>query len=274
MSNPLNKLYRNKKVYIQLPSKGKYYPSGINLSVDGELGIMPMTVRDEIMLKSPDSLFNGEGLMAFIKSCVPDIENPEEIPVCDLDPILMAIRVASDKMIDLECTCPHCKNSENYQLDLTRLIASVEPITEDNKIYIEDNNTYIVCRPYSLRSQLKTNIKKFQNTRMEMLFNDKKLSNEEKAELFDNIFLETAKLTVELVTDNIISVIMGDEEVTNKEHISECVENMEKKTYKLIQEKISELTDNKMKKTMPINCVNCEKNFESIIDLNPVTFFT
>ena len=49
--NPLTHLYRKKSLYVALPSKGKYYKDGIELSVDEELGVLPMTTADEIKLK-------------------------------------------------------------------------------------------------------------------------------------------------------------------------------------------------------------------------------
>ena len=85
--NPLKQLYRSKSVYVNLPSRGRFYKSGLTLSIDDELGIMPMTAVDEIKLKAPDALFNGDALFDLIKSCVPDVADPDEIPTCDVDMI-------------------------------------------------------------------------------------------------------------------------------------------------------------------------------------------
>lgn len=275
-NNPLSKLYRNKSIFIQLPSKGKYYTSGINLSIDGELGIMPMTAFDEISLKSPDSLFNGDGLVNLIKSCVPDIVNPDEIPSCDVDPIIIAIRAASNKTLETEVECPHCKTEQVFNLDLNVLLSTFTSITEDNIVTLP-NNTVVKLRPYSLRSQLKTNIQTFHQMRMEMLLNkNDSISDEKKLELFNNAFAEATKLTIELVADNILSVELDDIVVTEREHIFEWVQNMDKETYKIIVAKIKELSDSQVDTTMSVQCSNieCNNTFKTTIDLNPVSFFT
>ena len=275
-NNPLSKLYRNKSIFIQLPSKGKYYTSGIDLSIDGELGIMPMTAYDEISLKSPDSLFNGDGLINLIKSCVPDIKNPEEIPSCDIDPIIIGIRAASNKILETEVECPHCKTEQIFNLDLTMLLSSFTPINEDNTVILSEN-TKVIIRPYSLRSQLKTNIQTFHQMRMEAILNNNdSISDEKKLELFNTAFAEATKLTIELVADNIVAVELDNVTVTEKEHIFEWVQNMDKQTYKIIVDKIKELSSNTLDKTMTVQCSNseCNNTFETLVDLNPVSFFT
>ena len=63
MSNALTKYQRTPKLYIKLPSGGKYYEKGsIDLSMEGTLPIRAMTARDELLLKSPDALLNGESI--------------------------------------------------------------------------------------------------------------------------------------------------------------------------------------------------------------------
>lgn len=275
-NNPLSKLYRNKSIFIQLPSKGKYYTSGIDLSIDGELGIMPMTAYDEISLKSPDSLFNGDGLINLIKSCVPDIKNPEEIPSCDIDPIIIGIRAANNKILETEVECPHCKTEQIFNLDLSILLSSFTPINEDNTVILSEN-TKVIIRPYSLRSQLKTNIQTFHQMRMEAILNNNdSISDEKKLELFNTAFAEATKLTIELVADNIVAVELDNVTVTEKEHIFEWVQNMDKQTYKIIVDKIKELSSNTLDKTMTVQCSNseCNNTFETLVDLNPVSFFT
>lgn len=66
--NPLKSIYRSKSIYLKLPSQGKFYPSGVKLSVDNEIGVMSMTTTDEINLKSPDALFNGKRCLISLKA--------------------------------------------------------------------------------------------------------------------------------------------------------------------------------------------------------------
>jgi hypothetical protein len=54
-----------------------------------------MTAKDELMLKTPDALMNGQATVEVIKSCVPSIKNPWHMPSIDIDTILIAIRIAT-----------------------------------------------------------------------------------------------------------------------------------------------------------------------------------
>jgi hypothetical protein len=270
--NPLSKLYRHKSIYIQLPSKGRYYTSGINLSIDNDLGIMPMTAKDEIALKSPDALFNGDGLINMIKSCIPDIKNPEEIPACDIDPIIIGIRAASKKTIELEVECPHCKKTDNYEIDLLSLISSTNEISEEDFVII--NNIRINVRPYSLKSQLKSNIQKFHHKRMEYILSTNEIEDDKKLKMFSKAFTEATNLSMELVSDNIVSVELTKEEiVTNSNNIRDWVENMDKETYNIIIEKIKEISKSTIDNKVTVFCPTCEKQYETIVELNPVNFF-
>ena len=81
-SNPLSGHFRQPAVFLKLPSEGRYWQSGsINMPANGEIGVMPMTAKDEIMLRTPDALMNGQGVVSVIESCVPAIQNAWSIPL-------------------------------------------------------------------------------------------------------------------------------------------------------------------------------------------------
>jgi len=277
--NPLKHLYRSKTVYISLPSKGKYYPSGIDLSVDGELGLMPMTTSDEIKLKSPDALFNGEAMFEMLQSCVPDIKNPKEIPACDLDVILFGIRIAtSGDMLEITSKCPHCEESHDYEVNLPVIMASAKGIQDQNWIDI-DEKTRVYVRPYSLMSQIKSNIRQFHNYRMEATLNQDSMKDDEKAELFNTILAAATGITVELCASNILKVELTDEnqkktEVAETNHIYEWVNNMDSATYKKIINLIKTLGNAQIESDTTIKCAGCTKDYKTVIDLDPITFFT
>ena len=47
-ANPLNKYFRQPAIYVSLPSKTDYPTEVVTKSETGEIGIMPMTAKDEI----------------------------------------------------------------------------------------------------------------------------------------------------------------------------------------------------------------------------------
>ena len=95
-NNPLKKYFRQPKIYLSLPSKGKYYPPGaLEMTESGELPVYAMTAKDELLFKTPDALLNGEATVEVIRSCIPAIKNPWMMPSIDSDAVLIAIRLAT-----------------------------------------------------------------------------------------------------------------------------------------------------------------------------------
>ena len=88
--NPLAGHFRVPGVHQELPSRGNYYRQGeIKLAMNGEIAVLPMTAADEIILKNPDGLLNGDSIERLLSSCVPDIKNTRNIPNPDVDVLLL-----------------------------------------------------------------------------------------------------------------------------------------------------------------------------------------
>jgi len=58
--NPLQKYFRQPKLSVSLPSKGRFAPPDVITGDPNNLSVFAMTGMDEIVLKTPDSLFTGE----------------------------------------------------------------------------------------------------------------------------------------------------------------------------------------------------------------------
>ena len=63
-NNPLTKFYRVPKLYVALPSKGTFYaPGAVETAVNGEVAVFAMSAVDEMLLRTPDALLNGDSLL-------------------------------------------------------------------------------------------------------------------------------------------------------------------------------------------------------------------
>ena len=87
--NPLQGYLRSPKLYILLPSQGKFSKLDTASEISGELPIYPLTSMDETLLRNPDALLNGESLVTVIKSCT-GISDVYNLSTNDVDVILLA----------------------------------------------------------------------------------------------------------------------------------------------------------------------------------------
>ena len=124
-NNPLMSHMRQENVFVRLPSKGNFYKQRPDLTDDGEIGVRAMTSADEIALKVPDALFNGEATYRVLESCCPRIKDPREMPYNDVDVVLMAIRRATygnDLQVPVKCKNKECNHEQEYIKEIDYIV--------------------------------------------------------------------------------------------------------------------------------------------------------
>ena len=112
--NPLSAYFRAPKLYTQIPSGGKYYtPDIVEMPDTGELPVFAMTSKDEMIMKNPDALLNGEAVVQVLQSCIPNIKNARKVLSSDVDVLLIAIQGATyGDDIEVSAECPKCSGIE------------------------------------------------------------------------------------------------------------------------------------------------------------------
>ena len=243
--NPLAQYMRQPKIYINLPSKGNYWPmDSLELTETGEFPVYSMTARDELLFKTPDALMNGQAMVDVIESCMPNIKNAWDMPTIDLDTVLLAIRLATyGEYMNFVYKVPVVNEEEEYQIDLKVLIAQ-----QQNNYWIDQvviNPDFIIfVKPLTLRHMTKNSIKNFENNRIFSLVNDESLSDEQKLEMFNQSFANLAKATIELIAENIYKILTPNGEVTDKDFILEFVNNSDKEIFKTVKDHLQEMKNN------------------------------
>jgi len=79
----------------RLPSLGKFYENTNILNedvVDGEVLIYSMRLREELLMKALDAIFQGSAVTETISYCVPQINEPEKLVSEDVDYLLTVIK--------------------------------------------------------------------------------------------------------------------------------------------------------------------------------------
>jgi len=183
--NPLKKYFRQPKIYVSLPSRGNFYPlNSLEETETGQLPVFPMTARDEITMKTPDALVNGQATVEVIHSCIPNIKNAWDVPIIDLDIILIALRIASyGETMDVNIKTPVTGEEKTYSLNLVNMLNELSSIEYNNKIELDDMTVYI--RPLSYRDFTKTSLKAFEEQKIFKLLNNDKVTDEEKLVKFN-----------------------------------------------------------------------------------------
>jgi len=237
--NPLSKYFRQPKVYISLPSQGKYYPSGsLEVSETNEYPVFAMTAKDEMTIKTPDALLNGQATVSVIQSCVPAIKNAWAVPSLDLDAILIAIRIATyGEKMDITTKTPVTGEEKDFEIDLKIMLDQVSQHDFDNVLTYQDLT--INMRPLSYKEFTEINLKTFEEQRIFALIDDVEMDDGEKLERFSASFAKLTDLTFGSVERAISSIVVGDQEVTDRRHIAEFISNADKSLFETIQKHLT-----------------------------------
>lgn len=237
-ANPLAKHFRQPKLYIQLPSKGKYYgPEDLERTDNGEYPVYAMTARDEIAFKTPDALLNGQSTVDVIQSCMPNIKNAWAVPSIDIDTILIAIRIASyGEHMDLNTVIPKINEAREYSLDLRELIDEINQLEFDDTLVI--NDMIIRLRPLNYAEWTKSAISTFEEQRIFSVVNNDQLDEEEKMKLFNKSFKKLTEITVGSMISSIVSIEVDDQVVSEPIFIQQFVENADRTFYDAVSKHI------------------------------------
>ena len=241
-ANPLNKYFRQASIYVTLPSGTDYPPEVVTPSKTGEIGIMPMTAKDEIRFKTPDALMNGQGVVDVIQSCVPDIKDAWQIKSHDLDTILVAIRIATyGETMELNFTVPGAKEQVAHTVNLPAILDDIQKIKVDKDFLLKDG-LKISVNPLTYRDMTTTSMQTFQQQKMYSAVQESELPDEDKAKRFNDAFKTLTDLNSNILLKNMASITMTDGTViTDPTHIKEFVDNANTTMIKEIENKLTDL---------------------------------
>jgi hypothetical protein len=239
-ANPLSKYFRQPKLFASLPSNGKFYPAGaLETTETGEYPIYSMTAKDELTMKTPDALLNGQATVELIKSCVPNIKDPWNLPSIDLDALLIAIRLATyGETMTLSIKTPVTGEEKDMSVNLRDILDNFANIEFEDVVTTNDMTVYI--RPLTYKEFTKSALKTFEQQRIFNIVNDEQISDEDKLQAFTNSFAKLTDLTVDMMSNHISAIEIGDTRVDNKQHIDEFMKNADKSFYEAISKHLEE----------------------------------
>jgi len=278
-ANPLSQYYRKPGTYIELPSGGRYYKLTPKLSDTNELAVYPMTAKDELALKNPDALLNGEALKQVIASVCPDIKDVSEIPAPDIDAILVAMRMTSygdDMEIDVMHGCEESEGkSQRVTVGLGSVLSTLKAIPETMGTVTLANEVVVRLRPYTLEAQ--SRLLRVQFNTMRSLQGAEANENstiEQKADIANRGYDQLVVLSQDILAASIISVTLPDgNEVTNFNHIHEWIKNLDRASNERLDEEIKAFGKFGITRTLEVTCDHCKNKFTTDMLFDPTSFF-
>lgn len=272
-SNPLRKFFRQPAIYIRLPSGGKFWePGALDLPVNGELPVLPMTAMDEITYRTPDALFSGQSVIDVIQSCMPNIKNAWSVPSVDINAILVAIRIASyGHELPIEVQCPACTSQDSFELDLRNALETLETPDYDQPLVVGDLE--ISFQPITYQQQNASSLDQFTGQKMLQNMASSELNDAEKLQKMQQVLKEITALTIKAITASVACIRTPQAMVTDPQHIDEFLRNCDNPTYVQIRDYAVALKTRSDFKPLAITCTNCSHQYQAPLGLDQTNFF-
>lgn len=242
---------------VRLPSRGLLYDAGVfdpNV-IDGEVRISPMTIRDEILMRTPDALFSGEAISQVLGRCAPQILEPLQLHFTDLDFIMLALRKISYGP-ELEVNYDHsCEGHKDHSYivnvdDKLKKCTYLDPLLIEDQftLYIESLDQTVQFKPLTTADMIG-------------------ILQPQSAEYSE------AQLESELIK-LAITQIRDVDGVTDRGFIFEWASSVPAKAMRDVRKKLENLDRWGIDYKFPLKCRDCGEDIEAEVPLNTVSFFT
>jgi hypothetical protein len=242
-TNPLGKYYRQPQIYITLPSRGKYYTQDIFIPTEtGEIPVLPMTAKDELSFKTPDSMMSGQSTVDVIQSCVPNFKNAWKMVNFDTDAVLLAIRIATyGETMDVNYKVPVTNEDMTHTVNLPALL---EELGKTNIVDEATTKTGFTVKlaplDYQALSQIQT--AQFEQQKIYTTVSNSALSEKDKSTQFVKSFKLLNNINFSMLVDSITSITTPEgTTVVDKAQIKDFCDNCDAKVINEIQDELAKI---------------------------------
>ena len=242
-TNPLGKYYRQPQIYITLPSKGKYYGADVFTSTEtGEIPVLPMTAKDELSFKTPDSMMSGQSTVDVIQSCVPNFKNAWKMVNFDTDAVLLAIRIATyGETMDVTYKVPVTNEDMTHTVNLPALLEDLgRTIIVDEATTKTGFKVKLAPLDYQSLSQIQT--AQFEQQKIYTTVTNSALSEKEKSTQFVKSFKLLNNINFSMLVDSITEITTPEgTTVVDKAQIKDFCDNCDAKVINEIQDELAKI---------------------------------
>lgn len=255
-------------VTFQLPSQGLFYTNG-ELEADvnmGEVHIFPMTAYEDILIRTPDLLYSGEGFNQVISKCVPQVKKPSMLLSKDVDFIMTALRsVSMGDEVDISAS-HSCENAieHNYIINISDFpsrSATINQTILSHEYSCDIAGMDVRLVPIRFGSMIKL---LSQANALDDSKDSQSLVNEYYSDMLNQ------------VSDLILSVSNPDNDtvVVKKEWIVEWLASIPIADLRKLNDKISSASEWGADLSYTVKCKDCGELMTVSVPLNPMRFFS
>lgn len=290
MTSPLKKYFRKPVLYINIPTNGKFIDNVTedDLSVFKEVGVLPMTTFNDLEIKNPESLLNGEIIGNLIEDCTNLQVDFKQLSRADIDSLMIAIKIATYGEFEektFNCGNKKCKKENTVNINLQSILNScgefddeyIVTLSNQLKVYLQPTNYGDILQLDQAQLQENSTVKELEKSLREGESMTEEELEEKQHEIYAKINHLVKMMSVSAmntIVNDIIKIETPDGKIeTNKESILEFINDLSKKDYELISDKLSEINDIGVDEHVPVKCQHCESEFDLRLDLNPTSFF-
>lgn len=272
--NPLAKHFRQPAIYLRLPSDGHWWPEdALAMPANKELPIYPMSTKDEILLRTPDALLNGQGVVDVIQSCVPNIKDAWKMPSVDVDAVLVAIRIATyGNSMAFDSKCTHCGEENTHDVDLGSTLAGLQ--CPDYSAPLEIKGLKIKFKPQEYFSVNKSNMIQFEEQKLLNVINATNISDDDKAKEVTASMDRLYQYGLMACTNSTEYIELEDgTRVEDQVFINEFYQNAESAIIRALQERVQEYTERSKPDSLNLACQACTKTYNVDLSFDYANFF-
>ena len=266
-TSPLRKYYRQPKLELKLPTNGLWYDDSIlELNQNATVKILPMSGLDEIKAQTPELLAEAKFKYELIKSCVPEIKQPEKLCAIDVGSIMFGIHMATyGKNFKETFICPHCLEKaskmsdekrklaeENGQINLKEQkmevsaqdIINLSQYATTKDVFFEYEDLKIYLKPVEITIADKMETEDFYHDMIENKLKEYQNSDESNEEIIKKVKSEIISITDRIYENAVNMMIMyvdyiemsDGTKITDRDEISDFIKNSPQKLYDLIKD--------------------------------------
>lgn len=274
MSEPTNNPLLSRVVMpgqrFTLPSGGLFYTNG-ELDpgvINAEIQVHPMTMIDDLVMKTPDKLLNGDGIVEVFSRCIPEILKPWDMLQKDMDFLVICLRLVTyGNQIEIGYThssCTHIvkdkegndvRHERQYKVDVSQIMKDtirVDPTTIDS-VYTVTLENGQVCKLRPMRYRAFIDIMQTQ--------------------IGDLAELPPAK-SLEKMMNMLVDIIISVDGIDDRDMILEWLNASPPVLVAELNDRMTQTFDWGTNPSTKVPCQDCGELMELAIPLDPLSFFS